>query len=130
MKRNVELLERTMRHILDHPERHDQAQWIAPCGTAACFAGWSVLLSPNWEVFDYRGVWLARRVGEPEDVWAPSEAAKVELGVTPDEAAILFDVVNTRPMLQLMVKDLVNGDDLREVEDYRVKPRPRHERRG
>lgn len=107
-----------MRHILDHPEQHDQAQWIAPCGTAACFAGWSVLLSPNWEVFDYRGAMLARRVDDPEEIYSTAEAAEMELGVRPIEADILFSAVNTRPMLQLMVKDLVNGDDLREVEDY------------
>lgn len=46
------------------------------------------------------------------------KAAQMELGVTPWEAETLFGAANTRPMLQLIVKDLVNGDDLRDAEDY------------
>ena len=39
MNRNVELLERVMQHIDDHPEQHEQAVWVRhECGTAACFA--------------------------------------------------------------------------------------------
>lgn len=50
---NVELLKRTLQHIEDHPENWNQGLWITlpeerepgRCGTAYCFAGWTVMLS-------------------------------------------------------------------------------------
>lgn len=55
---NAELAYRVLDHIDAHPERHDQSDFVRsavntpsitadrmPCGTTACFAGWTVLLS-------------------------------------------------------------------------------------
>lgn len=121
MRRNVELLERTMLHILDHPEKHDQSIWVSECGTAGCLAGWACLLS-GWTVGFVDNI-LAREkatVLSPHDGYAyslPWVAAEL-LGLTGDEAAALFHPENTIAELQLMVKDLVNGDELRDREDY------------
>lgn len=105
MERNVELLQQTMQYILDHPKEHDQSAFVNTCGTAACFAGRAALLS-GWTVHQI--------------TWAPmwAEGAAL-LGLTLDEAMVLFAINNTVPMMELMVKDLVNGDPLRRQYRYR-----------
>jgi hypothetical protein len=44
---NAELAYRVLDHIDAHPRQWDQTTWIrdGECGTTACFAGWTVLLS-------------------------------------------------------------------------------------
>lgn len=50
---NTELLKKTLAHIETHQDQWSQNNWITPaeyrdnpeCGTAYCFAGWSVALS-------------------------------------------------------------------------------------
>jgi hypothetical protein len=106
MKRNVELLQRTMQHIKDHPKQHRQGMVMDYCGTAGCFIGWAALLSG----------WSVQRVR-----FAPMVECGAELlGLTQIETMILFDAENTMPMLELMVKDLVNGDKLRGIVDYEI----------
>jgi hypothetical protein len=127
-ERNVELLEKTMQHILDHPEKHDQNYWFTQteCGTAACFAGWACLLSGyevNWSSEDaYTNLSGTRRTwgvtgsdGEESDAIG---SAQELLGLTSQESNTLFCSDNSREALQLMVKDLVNGDELRHSEEY------------
>jgi hypothetical protein len=117
MERNKELIERTMQHIVDHPEEHDQATWISnACGTVACFAGWALMLDGvsaqdvlRWSHAAPRYSLVGSRV---------REVATERLGLTADEAGRLFCAENTRDMLQLMVKDLVNGDKLRATDQY------------
>lgn len=112
--RNLALLERTMTQIRDHPELHEQGVWFAPmeCGTAACFAGWVCLLSGYEPV----GNELVETPGGWEAV---PFAAEDLLGLNAAEADVLFDSRNSRHMLELMVKDLVNGDVLRGWSHYR-----------
>ena len=98
MKRNVDLLQKVMQHIIDHPEQHEQMVFISDCGTAACFAGWAGLFSGM----------TAKQV---DSAYMWHQGANL-LGLTKDEAHALFDSDNSRPMLELMVKDLVNGDEL------------------
>jgi hypothetical protein len=112
MARNTALLERVMQHILDNPEQHKQDIWVNDCGTAACFAGWACLLSGWLSAQDYLNV---VRDEERREV---KPAAMDALGLTPWEAERLFDAGNTRDRLALMVKDLVNGDELRAPWDY------------
>lgn len=100
--RNIELLEQTMRHIKDYPEAHDQSHWM--CGTTACFAGWAAVLA-GWSMEKIQDN-IGRRAG-----------AEL-LGLTYDEAGTLFSALNNVEMLELMVKDLVNGDALREPDEY------------
>jgi hypothetical protein len=119
MARNTELLERVMQHITDHPEQHNQHIWANECGTSGCFAGWSALLS-GWNVLR-RGfaldVFVARE-DDPREVHVQQLAIEL-LGLTSDEADVLFDEFNTPDMLQRMVKDLVNGDRLGDCREYR-----------
>jgi|SRR5579864_556807 len=49
-KLNVELLRKVKKHILEEPRRLDMGYWIhattaSPCGTVACLAGWTCILS-------------------------------------------------------------------------------------
>lgn len=122
-----------MRHIMDHPETHLQGVWTTEiqCGTAACMAGWTCLLS-GYEIAEYANLpvpmgWGGAhglvpsysRVTKDGGSAVPvrSTAANL-LGLTPDEAETLFSGANTAPMLQLMVNDLVNGDELQELSFY------------
>jgi hypothetical protein len=86
------------------------------CESAACFAGWAVLLSGYQHrgdaVYDQRGEY----VGDVRDV------ATDLLGLESWEASRLFEASNTRPMLALMVKDLVNGDESGEQGEYMDDP--------
>ena len=113
MERNTELLEKTMQHIMDNPEQHDQGAWVNSCGTAACFAGWACLLTQGTkqcldnETFSYQG-----------KTKHAADLAMDLLGLTHKEAAVLFSGNNSREGLQLMVKDLVNGDELRDRREY------------
>ena len=119
-ERNVELLEKTLQHILDHPEQHDQGEWARSrldCGTAACFAGWAAILTFGESVINAREGTFA--MPAPYDLPRMSESAGALLGLTEPEYYTLFEANNTRDMLRLMVKDLVNGDELQSVEHYR-----------
>ena len=111
---NVELLEKVWRHIEDHPESHYQQIWMNTCGTAGCFAGWACALAegvvndfqkPSWTTL-LDGKWL-----HVED------AATKLLGITNEEGEIMFAGTNTREQLGLMVKDLIDGNDITEI-DY------------
>lgn len=50
---NTELINKVIAAIEAEPHRHDQACWASVnpgCGTAMCFAGWAVHLSPEHEI--------------------------------------------------------------------------------
>lgn len=114
-KRNVELLEKTITFIADHPEQHEQDVWISECGTTACFAGWALRLNgvASTEIarlsnsFDYlyEGLGIRAKAGRA-------------LGLTREETHTLFSGKNSFSALQLMVKDLVNGDQLQNRDYY------------
>lgn len=106
MTRNVELLQQTMQYINDHPEQHNQNVFVGEneCGTAACFAGWGAMLSG----------WTVRQINASV-MWVVGAQL---FGLTQLEAERLFYYRNTIPVLELMVKDLVNGDVLRAAREY------------
>lgn len=54
---NIDLLDKTMNYIIEHPEEHDQNQWR--CGTSRCFAGWACSLDGAVPEFseDYLPYW-------------------------------------------------------------------------
>jgi hypothetical protein len=111
--RNIAALEQTMQYIKDHPEQHNQEVYFqqTECGTAACFAGWTCILAGHELIKDDVGlVWCLCRNDEP--IWIVTVAQNI-LGLTRDEAAKLFYCDNSIETLELMVKDLVNGDELR-----------------
>lgn len=117
MARNIGLLQDTMQHIADNPKEHDQASFITRrftrrftnsgyvCGTAACFAGRAALLAG----------WTVEQIATAGNMHLSGAAL---LGINVDEAFQLFDAFNTVPMLELMVKDLVNGEQLRPLSVY------------
>lgn len=107
---NIELMDRVAAYIEEHPEDHYQEDWR--CGTAACFAGWTALLSgaqwvcPVWEAptapvdhIDENGfvhVHNMYRVIDPKSglrVPVGVYAQKI-LGITAWEADELFDPDN------------------------------------
>jgi hypothetical protein len=108
-QRNIELLQHTMQHIKDHPEKHDQNNYWTSCGTPLCFAGWAT---------HFNGTTMKQIRSNPHSRGTAHYAASI-LGLAPHEAIMLFAAGNTIPMLELMVKDLVNGDELRVWHDYR-----------
>lgn len=69
---NIDLLDKTMNYINEHPDEHDQSMWR--CGTSRCFAGWACSLDgavpeipedylPYWQI-DWRGAPLGQRTRE------------------------------------------------------------------
>jgi hypothetical protein len=114
--RNTALLEATMQDIIDHPELHNQGVFFenTECGTAMCFAG-NVCDRTGW-MWD-RNKPVAEVVKQGVRL-RPDFAAMRELGLTAEEATVLFESINTREMLELMVKDLVNGDRMRGLDVY------------
>lgn len=102
--RNIELLEKTMQFIKDNPEKHDQHTW---CGTAQCFAGWAVHLQGGRVVDEESAI---VEVGWHRD--HVQDVAESLLGLDGWESGALFAGGNTLEELELMVKDLVNGDEL------------------
>lgn len=107
-QRNIELLEKTMQHIKDDPTTWDQSTYWNECGTPGCFAGWACHLA------GYNRA-QARMMGGDGNTSA--FAAKL-LGLNDCESFHLFNATNTLPELELMVKDLVNGDELRDPVEY------------
>lgn len=114
MERNIELLQKTMQHIKDHPEQHHQSTWIATshCGTAACFAGHAALLS---------GMTFAEVDKKMSGIGVGNgyTVGGALLGLTDEEACIMFASTNTIEMLELMVKDMVNGERIKARHTYR-----------
>ena len=119
---NTELLERTMQHIEDNPKLHNQRVWAEEtgCGTAACLAGRACALSgielqPGWVQiwtgFMHANVQGAALIGGK--LVSAGETAMELLGISAEDAILLFSPGNTIPQLKLMVKDLLNGEHLR-----------------
>lgn len=111
MEVNTELLEKTMQHIKDNPDQHMQSTWCNPaggafnhsCETTACFAGWAMILS---------GKYKAHQV---EELSAKSQEVAAELlGISWEEACLMFAPARSRVELELMVKDLLNGERLKD----------------
>lgn len=90
MLKNIELAERILEQVTEHPETHDQEHYgYQGCGTTHCIAGWAVVLTPevelNWESGLLHSVWL------PEDRWmTPFEAGQELLALELEEAQKLF----------------------------------------
>jgi hypothetical protein len=111
MTPNAELAYRVLDHIDAHPEQWDQGIYIrkAECGTAACFAGWTVLLSGAKPISGFQ----TRVAFNGKEVSVPLLAEKL-LGAVPAIAygnenfhdAGLFDPGNTREDLGRLVLEI------------------------
>jgi hypothetical protein len=107
MPLNKALLEKTMQHIVDNPDNHNQTVWLTTfdCDTVACLAGWAcVLHKPDFDWFNNLNSLNVRR--------EIPEKARLYLGLSDDEAMVLFFSGNTIDDLQRYVKMLLNGEDI------------------
>lgn len=106
---NLDLLDRVMDHIDQHPEEWKQSYWITAttCGTAACFAGHACLME-GWQLFpvsrfgSYRFEMVAKD-GAVNDV---RDVAVALLGLDEKQAERLFGATNTLDDLHSMVKQI------------------------
>lgn len=105
---NRELIEKTIQHIVDHPEQHNQGAVFNECGTPACFVGWAMHFSGLDAKEYYREI-------EGDSI----EWASENLGINIEDACTIFSSHNTIPMLQLMVKDVLNETPLGAPHQYR-----------
>jgi hypothetical protein len=78
---NIELLQRLRRQLVGHPESHDQGEWgnRSACGTQACAAGWTLVLTGNARWREYGDGRYALH-------------ANTESGSVPDAAGDLLDI--------------------------------------
>lgn len=89
-KLNTELLKAIREKIATVPQAYDQGTYarasdVAPCGTAACIAGWACVLSGAMST---DGLRKAEEEGEQEMI---HETAQTALGLNNGDAERLFD---------------------------------------
>lgn len=114
MTLNVELLERVKAHILEEPRRFEMASWAehsddAPCGTAACIAGWALILEKGARLLD-DGVTLLYR-NNRRILSEGNDAARL-LGIDIKIAMELFSVSRWPSDLEYEYLDLEYDDSL------------------
>lgn len=119
--RNIPLLIEVMVHIHLYPELHDQSWYFVEndCGTASCFGGWACALSGYTPIPVEFDDCFGERVVTPDGPKTTGQAAQELLGLTLSEATTLFHVGNTAAMLELMVTDLIHGNELQWIGEYR-----------
>lgn len=116
MKPNAELAWRVLDHIDAHPEQWDQESWATKndCGTAACFAGWTCLLSGDkpvwseWANVEDSTAYVTTAANQERTV---SRRAAELLGIKrddegDDEGDDLFNAYNTRDDLGRLVAEI------------------------
>jgi hypothetical protein len=106
---NVDLLQKVLDYITEHPAEWDQGYYArktrkSPCGTAACVAGHTVAMTGHVLNWDGRQVFTCDTT--KDDVW---NVAELELGLTFDEADELFDPDNTLADLWLRAAEFTDG---------------------
>lgn len=114
---NTKLLKRTLNYIEAHPDEWDQKHWASwtQCGTAYCFAGWTVALahpgaspdfsegaSPDGETTGYVVV-----DGESVDI---EEFATELLDLSGEQADALFCATNSLDELRRQVAELTAAE--------------------
>lgn len=105
---DMELIERTMAHIVDHPEQHDQTMvWrdYQTCGTPGCFIGWAMYFDGYKNYDDY-----CERTAAFSTC---TEWAADRLGLSERDVSVIFYSRNSIETLQLMVKDIANTGHVR-----------------
>lgn len=115
MKPNAELAYLTLDQIDAHPELHSQSWWftVTDCGTVACFAGWTCVISGDKPSALDRPMHVLE-IGtdvsfvvlpDGEKVYA-SDRARELLGIDKLTARRLFDGSNTREDLGRLVAEI------------------------
>lgn len=105
---NVELIEKTMQYIIDHPKEWNQDWFVEPadtaCGTTMCFAGTALALSGY--INNKNNFYLPN--GAPI---LSSTTAMFILGLTSTQASALFwNYTKDVDELHNTVKQVINGE--------------------
>ncbi len=122
---NVERIRDLREFLTEHPEQHDQGEWGwgNQCGTAACAAGWAVLLFDE-EIRARFDEWASQ--AEPGDeanlTWLVDvdQHARELLGLADDQASeIFYEAVDTR-QVEIGLRAIeenpgITGDKIREL---------------
>lgn len=113
---NAELAYRVLDRIDAHPKQWDQGTWLyekGNCGTVACFAGWASTLAGyepelgHWMTFHNETTRSALAMTSPSgDRMDVREAARIELGISGEQADYLFAGGNTREDLGEYVAEI------------------------
>lgn len=130
MTRNAALLRQVGDAVYDHPGQYNQGYWAErahphelTCRTAACVAGWTVRLQPNFERFEFRGLFADRCVMDGKSRSVELEARRL-LGLSKADADRLFSASwepdgDAHTPLHQRVRDalyaLADGVDMGEV---------------
>jgi hypothetical protein len=113
------LAAQVLEQITDHPEHHDQSQWLAgtdrlspdqplACGTTLCVAGYAARL---------RGYTLSNEESGTVAFKGDADAlpietvARRELGLTPKDAKHLFHPVRSPDVVRAVLQQLADGAD-------------------
>lgn len=106
-----------MTKIRDFPELHNQEHFgeETECGTAHCLGGWACALSGYQFIPESFGLFRNPDTGDELGGW---NLARDLLGLNAKESLTLFAPGNTRSMLEQMVKEIANGEELRDWEEY------------
>jgi hypothetical protein len=119
---NEPLLQKTLDHITAHPEEHEQLVWVVrgpTCGTAGCAAGWAVTFAGH--ELRFAPVPIVSPSGWTEHAVRVSDgrtveyAAREELGLTDEQASLLFSGGNTIHDLWRFAEEWTDGRVRREV---------------
>lgn len=106
---NAELAWKTLDHIDQHPELHNQGWWFQQEETLvlACYAGRAAMLAGAVPVFDSEFSSFSSYVRTPDgEMDFVGGYAERLLGVTNVQAAKLFYGGNTRDRLEELVRDI------------------------
>lgn len=92
---NIELFKKIREKIATTPDAYDQETYgrrndYAPCGTAACIAGWACVLGEAEPLETVRSLHERYVSGDKEIVKRIPSTAKRLLGLTQEEADVLF----------------------------------------
>lgn len=109
---NIPLIRKVMEYLTAHPEEHDQLVWAqrTPCGTTACMAGHTVLLTGGQ--FLWSGDQADYCILPGDDFVARHEvddAAQDALGLTTTQAVTLFYECDTLDELWRYVEFITGG---------------------
>lgn len=111
---NVDLLQRTMERIEQHPDQWQQDTWAVEhyqggvvCRTAFCFAGWAVQLAGHTIAFSGEPCLGERHTNYVDDGDSIEALAQWKLGLTYEQAWRLFDAANDLPTLRSIVAEFI-----------------------
>jgi hypothetical protein len=118
---NVELLDKTLNYVLDHPDEWEQSMWH--CGSTGCFAYWACVLSgepmefvPGEIVSAERSRWLKCVEGDGvlyykdgSELTSVAHRATRVLGLNENEAVHIFHCRGTRRDIRVAVKKVKEG---------------------